>query len=240
MNRVRQIAKRIPGLARLYRTFLKALEARRLRRMSAEEVFADIFRRNYWGGTTSISGTGSDFHQVHTLVQELPSLLRELQITTLLDIPCGDFLWMKDVDLQGITYIGADIVPELIELNQKAHGGGRRTFVHLDVMRDSLPRVDLILCRDCLVHFSLVDASRALRNLCTGGSGYLLATTFPGRARNDDIATGQWRPLNLQAPPFSLPAPLRMMSEHCTEEQGAYSDKSLGLWPIEQIIGALR
>ena len=240
MNRVKQLAKRIPGLVSLYRSLLKALEARRLRRLSAEEVFTDIFRRNYWGGMTSISGTGSDSYQVGTLIQELPSLLRELRITTLLDIPCGDFHWMKEIDWQGIDYIGADIVLELIELNRKSHGGGGRRFVHLDVMRDPLPRADLILCRDCLVHFSFVDASRALRNLCAGRSGYLLTTTFPGRARNDDIATGQWRPLNLQAPPFSLPSPLRVISEHCTEEQGAYADKSLGLWAIEQIVGAPR
>ena len=35
----------------------------------------------------------------------------------MLDIPCGDFYWMKEVDLKDIEYIGADIVDELIKKN---------------------------------------------------------------------------------------------------------------------------
>jgi len=44
--------------------------------------------------------------------------LQSLQIKTLLDAPCGDGNWINKVDLSGITYIGADIVPEIIETNK--------------------------------------------------------------------------------------------------------------------------
>src|ERR1044072_7300935 len=91
--------KRIPGLAPFYRRLRRALERFRLRRMSTQEVFTDIFRSNRWGGTSSVSGSGSDLEQTRVLRRELPSLVQELQINTLLDIPCGDFNWMKEVEL---------------------------------------------------------------------------------------------------------------------------------------------
>lgn len=237
MSRVKDFARRIPGLVWAYRAWRRALEARRFRRMGTEEVFTHIFRRNYWGGVASRSGSGSDEFQARALVGELPGLLRELGVTTLLDIPCGDFAWMREIDLRGINYIGADIVPDLVTRNQAAYAGPRREFLQLDLLRDVLPTAGLILCRDCLVHFSVADIRRALANISASGSRYLLTTTFTGRLANPDIATGQWRPINLEAPPFLLPRPLRVIDEQCTEEDGAYQDKSLGLWDVAALGG---
>jgi hypothetical protein len=232
------MAKRFPRVACWYRHLLEVIEARRLRHKSAEEVFTDIFHRNYWGATSSRSGTGSDLTQARVLVRELAPLVARLQVRSLLDLPCGDFHWMKDVDLGGVTYVGADIVAELIERNRRLYERPGRTFVQLNVFSDPLPRVDLILCRDCLVHFSLLDAQTALHNIAASGARYLLTTTFPERPVNRDITTGQWRPINLQAAPFNLPPPLQLISEQCTEDEGAYPDKSLGLWSVLQVDSA--
>jgi hypothetical protein len=93
--------------------------------------------------------------------------------------------------------------------------------------------VDLVLCRDCLVHLSSKDAVAALRNLKRSGSTYLLATTFPEHTDNPDVITGYWRPINLELPPFALPRPMLMINEGCPERGGA--DKSLGLWRIADL-----
>ncbi|MGE0704611.1 MAG: class I SAM-dependent methyltransferase [Vicinamibacterales bacterium] len=201
----------------------------------AEDVFADIQRRKGWGGTESVSGTGSDFDQVRALVSKLPGVFRDLQVETVLDVPCGDFHWMRTVDLSGIRYIGADIVTDLVRSNQSRYGTGRIEFTRLDIVRDRAPCVDLIFCRDCLVHLSFEEVFRALKNVCASGSTYLLTTTFPARSRNSDIQTGQWRPLNFVAQPFSLPEPILLLDEKCTENDGAYADKSLGLWRVEDL-----
>ena len=42
--------------------------------------------------------------------------------------------------------------------------------------------------------------------------------------------TGDWRPLNLERPPFNLPAPALLLNEGCTEGGDTFADKSLGLW----------
>lgn len=239
MSEVKDFARRIPGLVRAYRSLRRALEAWKFRRMGAEEVFTHIFRRNYWGGVASISGSGSDAFQARVLVRELPGLLRTLGVTSLLDIPCGDFEWMRTIDLGSVAYVGADIVPELVHRNRVTHSSSQREFVRLDLLRDALPGVGLVLCRDCLVHFSLADIRRALTNISASGSRYLLTTTFTGRSSNADITTGQWRPINLEAPPFCLPPPLQIIDEQCTEEDGAYRDKSLGLWEISALTSSL-
>jgi hypothetical protein len=159
-------------------------------------------------------------------------LWADLDVGTMLDLPCGDFFWMRHVPMDAIRYIGADILPELIQRNNDLYGRPNVTFRRIDLLQDRLPKVDLILCRDCLVHFSYRDVAAALRNICDSGSTYLLTTTFTERRRNHDIATGQFRPLNLEVQPLSLPAPILSINEGCTEWDGLYRDKSLGLWQV--------
>jgi hypothetical protein len=235
MRSIRQYLKGIPGLVPLYRKLCDMHEKRLLRRKTAEQVFTAIARGNHWGGADSVSGTGSESTQTRVIMRELPLLLRELAAKVLLDIPCGDFHWMQGVDLRGITYTGADIVSELLKLNQGRFGDEARCFVRLNLLTDSLPRADVVLCRDCLVHFSFADIQSAIDNIRASGSKYLLTTTFPARSNNSDIVTGQWRPLNIEAPPISLPRPLRLINEECSEGDGAYSDKSLGLWRLADL-----
>ena len=63
----------------------------------------------------------------------------------------------------------------------------------------------------------------------------MLTTTFPDCDENIDIVTGDWRIINLERAPFNFPKPIKMINEKCTEGNGTYSDKSLGLWPIDQL-----
>jgi hypothetical protein len=104
----------------------------------------------------------------------------------------------------------------------------------LDITSDELSQADLILCRDCLVHFSFENIRKALNRIKNSGATYLLATTFTGPRTNQDIQTGCWRKVNLQAPPFNFPEPIELINEKCTEGS-AYADKSLGLWRVADI-----
>jgi hypothetical protein len=206
----------------------------KLRGRTAEEVFTDISHGDKWGGIESVSGKGSGLLQTRVVRNELPAVCREFVVHAMLDIPCGDFHWMRHVDLESIDYTGADIVTELIQRNSQYEAPNVH-FCRLDLIEDKLPEVDLVCCRDCLVHLSFKDAFMALHNICDSGSTYLLTTTFTGRQHNRDIATGQWRTLNLEGRPFSFPPPLRTINEDCTECEGAFNDKSLGLWRVEDV-----
>lgn len=62
-----------------------------------------------------------------------------------------------------------------------------------------------------------------------------MATTFPRQLENFDTHTGGWRPIDFTIPPFNFPTPLYLLNEGCTEADGLFEDKSLGLWEIDSL-----
>lgn len=198
-------------------------------------VFNNIYSKNYWEDKDSVSGRGSNLRQTAEIRKRLPVIIREKRIKTMLDIPCGDFYWLRKVNLGIQKYIGADIVESLIQENKKKYANKNFDFEVLDITSDHLPKVDLIFVRDCFVHLSYEEISKAIRKIKLSKSKFLLATTFPERNRNYDIITGFWRALNLQSPPFNFPEPLMLMNEKCSEGSGSFNDKSLGLWEINKL-----
>jgi len=198
-------------------------------------VFRDIYRSHHWSGSESPSGAGAGCDQTIELRRVLPELLRELGVGSMLDLPCGDYGWMRTVELPVGRYIGADLLPEVVAPLAAAFADDRHEFRVLDLTRDSLPAADLLFCRDCLVHLSFADIRRALANLVRSHIPWLLTTSFPGGEANEDIVTGDWRVLDLAGAPFHLPPPERILNEGCTEGGGAFADKSLGLWRTEDL-----
>jgi len=211
-----------------------AKKARQLPAQDSLQVFREAFQSNLWSAECR-SGPGSTPDQTIAISRAIPDLCRRLQVRRLLDVPCGDFSWMAAVGLQGISYVGADLLPEIVEQNRRRYAAADRTFIRLDLVRSALPASDLILCRDCLVHLSNADALAALENIARTATSWLLTTSFPLEPVNIDIVTGDWRPIDLTKPPFDLPQPVELINEECTEQDGAFSDKSLGLWPASAL-----
>lgn len=201
---------------------------------SNEEIFKLINERNHWAASSK-SGPGSDDEQTAEIRKRLPQIIDEFNVKTLLDLPCGDFNWLSKVDLNLSQYIGGDIIKSIIEHNQKAYANSIRTFEIIDIINDSLPIADLLFCRDCLVHFSFADVGKAIDNIKKSNITYLMTTTFTECAENQDIVTGDWRVLNLEKAPFNFPAPLYLINERCTEGEGTYGDKCLGIWSVKDL-----
>jgi hypothetical protein len=196
--------------------------------MPVKQRFRRIHRLSqaYWKSTESVSGLGSTLANTENIRRELPGLLRRHGVRTIVDVPCGDFNWMRHVITPaGIeSYTGLDIVPEIIETNRTRYGSDHVRFAQFDVIREVPPTADLVLMRDLLIHFSFADARRALQNVRRSGATYLLATTYAEVSENADIVTGRWRPINLTLAPYGFPEPLELIREN--EGRG----KSLCLW----------
>jgi len=201
--------------------------------LNLQQRFQRIHDTNLWGAEASVSGLGSEIDATATLRAELPPLLKRLNITSLLDAPCGDATWIARADL-GVRITGIDIVPCLIErLRARAQRGELSGEYHLaDVTRDLLPRCDAILCRDCLVHFSFANIARAVDNFRRSGATFLITTTFPEWRQNQDCEDGDWRALNFERAPFDWGRPVELLNENCTEAGGGWRDKSLGVWRL--------
>src|SRR5690606_31544178 len=144
-----------------------------------------------------------ELRATETIRARLSDLLAQLGARSLLDAPCGDWNWMRHVDLPVERYYGVDIVRHVIATNLERYSDDRHSFLVADLTADPLPRAEVILCRDCLVHVSFQDAARIVDNFRSTGAEYLLLNTYPQVERNRNQFTGtNWRRLNLRPPPF--------------------------------------
>lgn len=146
--------------------------------VAPEEAFRHAYRTNFWAGEESRSGPGSGLDQTDRIRVRLPELFRHLGVRSVLDLPCGEGRWIESVDWRGVSYLGADLLPELVAANVDRTGQPER-YRQLDLTSSPLPAADLLLCRDCLVHLSFADIDRALANIRRSSIRYLLTTTFP-------------------------------------------------------------
>jgi hypothetical protein len=200
---------------------------------SHRSVFREAFLTNAWNDQHSRSGIGSSLEATASIRAALPDIMRRYEIASLLDAPCGDFHWMRAVDLSNVHYIGIDIVPEIIA-HTAPYSSPTRTFQTANLIEDALPHADLILCRDAWVHFPHRYIFAALANFKRSGAAYLLTTSFKDRVNHDIAAMGYWQPIDLRAAPFNFPEPLLVIDER----DPAYSDKHLALWRIRDLPSA--
>jgi len=197
--------------------------------MSIKETFTDIYENNLWTSSESLSGIGSELKNTELIRNELPYLFQKFDIKSMLDIPCGDWNWMKKVDLSSVSYIGADIVEKLIISNKQSYPN--IDFRTLDLTTDELPKVDLVFVRDCLGHLTNENVHKAIANIRNSGSKYLLATSFTRWNMNPDIQDGGWKCINLMIEPFYL-NPIYLINENCQEGYPHYNDKCMILFKM--------
>lgn len=206
-------------------------------------VFQEIFEKDLFNKvpiadrSASKSGPGSSLQQTEEIIIQLPSIFKKYDITSVLDIPCGDFYWMRKVDLSDIDYTGGDIVPGIIKGNKRFSCSNIK-FRKIDILNDPLPKVDLIFCRDLFVHLTYEQIYRAIENIKGSGSKYLLTTSYKSRQINMDISEiGRWRPLNMEIAPFFISKPVEEIFENCSEGNMSFNDKYMLLFEIKALPG---
>ncbi len=145
--------------------------------------------------------------------KEIINIVKKYQIKRILDAPCGDFNWVKNVLDKNLSYIGGDIVQEIIDNNIKKFKSNNLKFIKLDITKENLPDSDLMICRDCLIHLSFESIKLFFENFRKSKIDYLLLTTYKLKDKtkkfdNLDIPDGEYREIDLTRPPFLLPTPL--------------------------------
>jgi hypothetical protein len=105
---------------------------------SPTDIFTLYYNRNLFGDPESRSGTGSSLQATRNLRPELSATFERFGIESVLDVPCGDFNWMKALDWSRIRYLGGDIVEDMIRKNQAEHGSGNISFQVLDILQGNL------------------------------------------------------------------------------------------------------
>ncbi len=200
-------------------------------------VFSLIYENRWWDAEgESASGPGSTTAFTELFRSQFEKMIADKKIRTLFDAPCGDWNWMRNVKFTDeMTYIGADIVPELVaDLKHRFEAPGR-TFVRFDITSDRFPAADLWLCRDCLAHLSFADARRALENFCTSQIPYAALSSYIIPGANVDIRSGGFREFDLTKAPFNLPPPEHAINDWPDSDMV----RKVGLWRREEIVAAL-
>lgn len=196
---------------------------------SREDIFTNIYNNNSWGSTESVSGKGSELNYALNILSKLPLLLKKYDIKTVVDAPCGDYNWFCKLDYNFDKYYGIDIVKDIIESNQRKYQNKNTLFMQGDILTCSIPKVDLIICRDCCIHLTLEEIKQCIQNFKKSGSKYLLITGYDNCNDNADIITGQFREINLFRSPFNLNGYIDKITDNESEQKYLY------LWILEDI-----
>lgn len=165
-----------------------------------ERTWSEIPKSLDW--CESRSGPGSTLEVTAPARDFLAVVIQRYGVQSILDAPCGDYNWMAHVDLSGVRYLGWDLVPPQGDLFEK---------VNLLTV-DHAPAVDLIICRDFMIHLPDEQITRVLNLFVESGSWLLLTTNHPMAVNGPQLDpageagfAAYWqRPVNLEAPPFNL------------------------------------
>lgn len=209
--------------------------------MPISQKFSTIYQKKLWlkgipdhlNRDKTLSGHGSTVESTVVLRKNLETFLSNKPAITFFDAPCGDFNWMKAFNFPSdCTYIGGDVVPELISSLQRRFGrSASRQFMRFDLTSDEFPAADIWLCKDCFQHLSNADINLALNNFRRSKVGIALISNHSQVSENIDIRTGQFRHVDLTLPPFNLPKPRQILFDSPSDGEPRY----VGVWYREAL-----
>ena len=183
-----------------------------------KKVFTSIYKSNHWvqdqdilsNDCLSVSGHGSNLNtnQFNDLFKNFNGIIEKKKITSILDMPCGDFLWLHEIiKNKNITYHGVDIVNELIESNRNKYKNKKFNFESCDILDFTTDKkFDLILIRDLFIHITNSDIKKIIQNVKKMDFKYILLNSYDNKT-NNNVIVGQHRKINLLIDPFEFGKP---------------------------------
>ena len=190
-----------------------------------KQVFTSIYKSNHWvqkdetlsKDSMSVSGHGSNINtnQFFDLKENFTKMIDDKQINSVLDMPCGDFLWFYEIiKHKNIDYVGVDIVDELIEANKIKYQNKNFNFINEDIVNfNTDKKFDLILIRDLFIHIQNSDIKQIFQNLNKINFRYVALNSYNNKV-NQDVVVGNHRKVNLLIEPFNLEKPLEYFKDY--------------------------
>ena len=181
-----------------------------------KKIFTSIYKSKHWvhsnnisNEIVSVSGPGSNLNKgAFVKINFFKKIIKDLKIKSILDMACGDFLWMnKIIDQANIDYLGIDIVKELINENKSKYKKRKIKFKSYDIVNYSTKKkFDLIIIKDLLIHLKNSDILKIIDNLRNMNFKYLALSSSTIK-QNKDVIIGQHRQVNLLKEPYNLKKP---------------------------------
>ena len=163
------------------------------------------------------SGPGSKHGRfTKPLVDFLVQFIHDNNISSMVEASSGHWRsgWQSHVSWPNIVYHGIDQNLSVIRDNQLLLEGRTDKFGFLEasfntgnMIEDDLPSADLLFTKDTLIHFSNTDMEKFFL-LHRTRYKYILCVhdgLMSNETETRDVNTGDWRRIQLSAPPFNLP-----------------------------------
>ena len=126
--------------------------------MTHAEIFDDIYRTNFWGG----SGGGSREEVAWPFAAYASKLIHKYGVNLVVDVGCGDGTIANLIEFGFGSYLGCDVSRVVIE---DRHSYGRMRYAVLNAVTDNLPDAGLVLLKEVTQHLSNADIRALLANL---------------------------------------------------------------------------
>lgn len=193
-----------------------------------KSAFQKIYDGHSWGGT-SRSGPGSDPDNIREYIRNMNKLISAYSaqgLCSICEIGCGDWATTKHIEISNnLSYVGIDIVPELITSNQQAHGSSNVRFICADAVEDEIPEADIVIIKDVLQHLSN-ESVKLILSKSLAKAKILIVTNDILKQKlrsrlgpikiwrkldemgrlNQDIEDGSSRPIDITIQPFCMKA----------------------------------
>jgi len=163
------------------------------------QVFTRLYEEGGWGEQLP----GSTLESTRPYRAFIEQFIIENGVRSVLDAGCGMAPFTRAIDWKGARYVGIDAVPAVVQTNRSRfpevefHEGDARRL-------DAWAGFDLLLVKDVLQHWSLENIRVFLEQPALASFKHVLIVNCDDeRGENTDIGEGDWRPLNLLAPPIA-------------------------------------
>jgi len=176
--------------------------------MNLTSIFENIYENKKWGinfANMGSSGPGSHISQVKEYMLILQEFLDNNNVKSVIDIGCGDFQFMRHMNLKNVQYTGIDCVEKLIIFNKKHFEKENITFLHRELSEHEFDFAELYLIKDVLQHLSNDIICDFLDYIVIQKlAKYIIITNCSNQDfDNQDVESiGQTRPLNAKLFPL--------------------------------------
>jgi hypothetical protein len=206
-----------------------------------KKKFQGIFKNRSWGSSETVSGAGSEMRYTGNIRKLVGFVLENFPVKTMVDSPCGDCNWQWAIPgLENITYLGVDIVDEIIKQNRVKYANmSHMRFETVDFSVEPFPvKPDVVMCRDMLQHNSFDAAFKAIMKIEDSGARFLLTnwhhhplqSSKDSMDWNQDITPGGYYKIDVMIHPFNFSKPLMFI---CEGPNGVSSDgKCMGVFKL--------
>lgn len=168
---------------------------------------------------SAVSGIGSHSAKNLPFIRWLVTFLRQNSISSLLEVSCGHWPsgWQRWVEWPSLDYVGVDMMSEMAEANSNylssigngTHGLRTWRFEQGDMVTAELPRADVLLTKDTLIHIPNRAIQSFLKHsvlVCPPRYKFVVFVHSYNKEQNnnDTDPKGTFHYLDMSLPPFSL------------------------------------